>query len=183
MAILRNIFTINSDSTRRIRYLDYARGILMLSVLFHHSGAPLGEYILQFHMPALFVLSGYTEFILNKQKPLKTYIVSKFYRLIIPYLCFEFINLLLYILRDCICGPATFSPFSALISIIACINNPFSGLYGRLWFLPAIFVSSVFSYLIKRLCKNSYLGIAICCFLMTILSYVSFITLLKIESF
>jgi len=80
-----------------VLYLDFVRGILILLVLYHHSMAPYNEYILQFHMPALFILSGYTEYIINKDKSLGKYIKSKFLRLIVPYFSFEV--LILYCLR------------------------------------------------------------------------------------
>ena len=83
MDFIRNLFHIKSNGvSSRIAYLDFIRGIIILLVLYHHSDAPYGRYILQFHMPALFILSGYTEYLLNRAKPFQAYVKSKFYRLI-----------------------------------------------------------------------------------------------------
>lgn len=60
----------------------------------------------------------------------------------------------------------------ALNSIILCINNNYLGLYGRLWFLPAIFIASIFAYCAKHVSKNH--PILLCCSLAFFaLSYIS----------
>ena len=174
MAFIRKILIARiNHSEKRVTYLDFIRGILIISVLYHHSGAPFNSYILQFHMPALFVLSGYTEYILNREKPFASYVKAKAIRLIFPYFCFEIINLILFAILRPWLGKADLSIGDALISIITCINNSYIGLYGRLWFLPAIFVSSINSYLVKKLAKGKPYIIGIICILMLILSYVS----------
>ena len=161
------------DTTKRIYYLDFVRGILILLVLFHHSSAPGGTYVLQFHMAALFILSGITEYILNKKKSFFKYVKSKALRLLVPYLCFETLNLLIFLFEQWFIQKTDFSFESAVVSIVTCINNSYIGLYGRLWFLPAIFVCSVFSYIVKTFSKNNTFVISICCLLMFVLSYVS----------
>jgi len=62
----------------------------------------------------------------------------------------------------------------AFISIVTCVNNSYVGLYGRLWFLPAIFVCSIFAYLIKNVvCMKKSGLVAVFCIIMFVLSYVS----------
>lgn len=174
MDVIRNIFKIKSDdSPRRIGYLDFARGILILSVLYHHSAAPLGLYVLQFHMPALFILLGYSEFLLNKKKTIWEYVKTKFFRLVVPYFCFETVNFILFMLLKYPSNEVDFSFGDALISIITCINNSYPGLYGRLWFFPAIFVASILSYFIKLISKNKTYIISMFCVLMFAVSYIS----------
>ena len=174
MKFITNLFKLgNAPSANRIGYLDFIRGVFILLVLYHHSEAPYGRYILLFHMPALFILSGYTEYILNREKPFLTYVKSKFHRLIVPYFCFEILNLLLYLLFQRYLEKSYFTIGEAFVSIVACINNNYIGLYGRLWFLPAIFFSSVFSYLIKTHSKGNPSIIAAWCAVMFVLSYVS----------
>ncbi len=51
---------------------------------------------MQFHMPALFVLSGYTEFCIKKKTSFGAYVKAKFLRVIVPYFCFELLYLILY---------------------------------------------------------------------------------------
>lgn len=143
-------------------------------VLYHHSGAPLNEYVLQFHMPALFILSGYTEFILNKKVNFLDYVRSRFTRLIVPYLFFEMANLILFVGIQILSGTMDLSFVDAIISIVVCINNSYTGLYGRLWFLPAMFVCSVFSYVIKKkVSGNKPLIITLFIAVMLAFSYIS----------
>ena len=69
MEVIRNVFGIKQEeNSKRIEYLDFLRGILILLVLYHHASAPFSVFVLQFHMPALFVLSGYTEYLLKNRK-------------------------------------------------------------------------------------------------------------------
>lgn len=175
MNFFSNIFSVKTESYKnRVIYLDFVRGILILLVLYHHSMSPYNEYILQFHMPALFVLSGYTEYTLNKDRSMSEYIKSKFFRLVVPYLSFEVLNFILFSIRECLYGNIKIPYIDAFISIVTCVNNSYVGLYGRLWFIPAIFVCSIFAYLIKNIvCKNKSGFVAIFCVIMFVLSYVS----------
>lgn len=160
MSFIKNIFHIRTPEMQgRIIFLDHLRGILMLLVLLQHASAPGSNYILQFHMPALFFLSGYTEFVTNRQYSLREYIKNRGRRLIVPYVCFELVNYVLYLF---VCGLSRLgvplgsvvteaTVFDAFVSIVTCINNSYKGLYGRLWFLPAMFCSSLYAFMIKNL--------------------------------
>jgi len=57
----KSIFHIREKHhANRIQLLDFLRGAGMLLVVLHHSDIPHGHWILAFHMPLLFFLSGYT---------------------------------------------------------------------------------------------------------------------------
>lgn len=125
---VKTIFSI-SDNTiartgNRIELLDFLRGGAMILVLLHHSGVPFGKWILAFHMPLFFILSGYTEASINGhyQPQFGEFIVRKTKRLIIPYFSFEIINLLIWYIR-CILLRESIHIFSPLISIFLCINT------------------------------------------------------------
>ncbi len=172
---LLDIFSIRVPINKnRILILDFIRGMLVFSVLYHHAGSPFGPYVLQFHMPALFILSGYTESILNKNTSFFKYVKSRFFRLVVPYFFFEIANLILYVLINLFIKTMDFSFTLAIKDITTCLNSSYTGLYGRLWFLPAMFVCSVFSYIIKAiLCKNKHFIIALFIPVMLIFSYIS----------
>ena len=175
MNTLLNIFSVRVPINKnRIFILDFIRGILILLVLYHHSGAPLNQYVLQFHMPALFILSGYTEYILNKKVTFLDYVKSRFFRLIVPYLFFEIANFILFIGMQILSGTVNVSFIDAVKSIAGCVNNSYMGLYGRLWFLPAMFVCSIFSFVIKEMLSgNKPLFIALFIAVMIVFSYIS----------
>lgn len=44
---------------QRDKFIDFARGLAMILVLWHHASLPGSAYILGFHMPLFFFLSGY----------------------------------------------------------------------------------------------------------------------------
>lgn len=173
MSFIKKMLSIDTDVKNRIYYLDILRGILILLVLVHHSTVPIGKYILRFHMPALFILSGYTEFILGRKKPFPAYVKAKFCRLVIPYFLFESLSLIIFVLREFVKGRLDFSFVDAAIDIITCLTNSYQGLYGRLWFLPAMFLCAVFSYVIRYfICKEKTPWIGVCCLGMFALAYI-----------
>ena len=148
---MAKVFSLKTNRTpSRDNSIDFLRGGAMILVLLHHSGFPLGNFILAFHMPLFFVISGY----LNNQiggyeRPFKPYIKAKFKRLLIPYFAFEILNLLIWIAKMIIEHKAL-PGIESITSILTCINNDYMGLYGRLWFLPCIFVADIYVWLIVR---------------------------------
>lgn len=65
----------------------------MLLVLLHHSSVPNGEWILAFHMPLLFLLSGYADahrerLGLSHPRKFTEYFFNRFRRLVVPYFLF-----------------------------------------------------------------------------------------------
>lgn len=144
----------------RNELVDFLRGGAMIFVLLHHSGFPLGKYILAFHMPLFFIISGY---IYQNNKPKESffmYVKRRFVRLMIPYFCFEIINLVIWIIL-CYIRHESVNIIDAFISIITCINtSEYSGLYGRLWFLPCMFMSSIMFKTIIDLHKSKFSLIA-----------------------
>jgi len=136
----------------RFEILDFYRGLGMLLVLLHHAEVPLGEYILAFHMPLFFILSGYTAHI-HKQGQLNSflnYTTQRFKRLIVPYLCFELLNLVLYLIVAILKDRAFFL-VTSLISIVSCVNlEGYIGICGRLWFLPCMFMADIYVWLFKK---------------------------------
>lgn len=91
---LPSIFHIREpQSANRIELLDFLRGAGMLLVLLHHSDIPQGKWILTFHMPLLFLLSGYTMYLRPHSAGFQTFITGRFLRLVVPYFLFEGLNL------------------------------------------------------------------------------------------
>ncbi len=95
--------------TDQKRYINTARGIAILLVILGHSitedmaAASLPAFVLRIfvysvHMPVFFFISGYL-FQIKEQDyfslPLKKYTVSKFRRLMVPYISFSIINYLI----------------------------------------------------------------------------------------
>lgn len=126
----------------------------MVLVLYQHAAAPLHNLILTFHMPLMFVLSGYTEFIHPKEYPFKDYLKRRFFRLLVPYFLFECVNLLLW--QMVLVYQRGWQDVSeAIKSIVFVVNtDSYMGFYGRLWFLPCLFVADILFFAIRSHCRG-----------------------------
>lgn len=140
-----------AGSENRIELLDFLRGTGMLLVVVHHSDIPHGVWILLFHMPYLFFLSGYTTFLRSKQPPFFRFLKGRFCRLVIPYFLFEGANLAVWTASLILQGGWQ-DLSEALTAIVTCVNTEgYTGYYGRLWFWPCMFLSDILFYWIRRL--------------------------------
>ena len=171
--IIKNVFTIRTVSAQgRVEQIDFLRGVAMLLVLLHHSGFPLGDYILAFHMPLFFVLTGYLKYISRgEQRPIKIFLERRFKRLVVPYFIFEILNLIIWC-SMCILKQQSFPEISeTLIGIISCINNNYIGLYGRLWFLPCMFMADLYVWVILKFWKGNRFAQILSILILFILSF------------
>lgn len=92
------------EKEKRLVYLDIARGICILFVVFGHALIPtvrennelikgIYTYIYFFHMPVFFIVSGIIfENNLNKYTDNKKFLTKKFKLLIIPYIVFSCVS-------------------------------------------------------------------------------------------
>lgn len=157
---IESLFCIKQEALEgRSELLDFLRGAGMILVLLHHSDMPFGEWILAFHMPLLFVLSGYNEFLQKKTWRFWDYLKSKTLRLVIPYFAFEGINLFVWS-ASLIMQGGWQDLSEAALAIVSCLNTEgYTGYYGRLWFWPCLFVGDILFYFIKKICflfKNGF---------------------------
>ena len=143
---------------QRVGYFDIAKGIgIILVVAAHIEYMPLGlrEYIVTFHMPAFFVISGMLMHLTKEaERKVKPLLAHKSKRIFLPYLVFSLIYPATYYLRYMITGEG-YSPELFLQDIIAGIS-----LMGVsvLWFLPELF----FSELVTLFLVNTEFLIVVC---------------------
>lgn len=115
----------------RLGHIDIIKGFAILLILLGHllnAGSPLKQMIYVVNVPAFFIASG----IVCKPRSVKDSISSKFSSLLIPYLLWA----LIYV-----------SPSVRNIAYIMYGSNQSllnSGGNGMLWFIPVMFISSVF---------------------------------------
>jgi len=148
-------------TTKRIHYIDMAKGIGILLVVFGHSGFPAPEvnrWISSFHMPLFFLLSG---MLLSHtgahEKPLGSTIKKKARAILVPYLWFSIFSILFSAILD----SATFATYlpNALLQTVV-----FYGI-SVLWFLPSLFFGeTVFLFIRKHttLPVTALLSLIIC---------------------
>ena len=154
----RSIFHIQEPRFKnRDELLDFLRGAGMLLVLTHHSDLPgnYGQWILAFHMPFMFLLSGYTMYLRPHPDRFTDFVVGRFQRLILPYFFFEGLNLFVWSASLYLQGGWQ-DVTEAITAILACLNTDgYTGYYGRLWFWPCMFVSDIYFYWILRLAPRN----------------------------
>ena len=130
--------------SKRIEYIDVARGIgILLVVLAHNDFGYVSAFaykvIYSFHMPLFFFLSGY---FLNVSMPFVDFVKKRFTSLLKPYL---FTIFLIYF------GSVSFG----IMGFAAAIRRIVKSLYGsgqyidwvQLWFLPHLFAVSLYAFL------------------------------------
>ncbi|MBQ8304910.1 MAG: acyltransferase family protein [Blautia sp.] len=134
------------ETTRkRIEYLDIAKGIGILLVVWFHARGPYLRYIMHFHMPFFFLISGY---LYNAGAGLGHFIRRKVTSLYIP---FVFWNLFFYLLRrhgELFTNPASFRRHILLIVTTLDKDGAFC---GATWFLGSLFLMSILYKLIDTL--------------------------------
>lgn len=128
-------------SNSRVAWIDYMSGIGTLMVFMQHSCVPIiTRIILGFHMPLFFWISGYL-YQQNRscRKPFAKFIVSRFRRLIVPYLIWFAIDKGQAFLMRGREYPIEFAQ-EVFRSFIYCSS----------WFLPCLFLSEIVFHFINK---------------------------------
>ena len=78
----------NAQSTKRVAFLDVMKGIGILFVCLGHSVStmahPLNVFVLSFHMPLFFFVSGVV-FMSDAQRSFKEFVIRKMRAILLPY--------------------------------------------------------------------------------------------------
>lgn len=135
------------NEKKRIEYLDIAKGICLLLVIYAHARGPFFRFIYQFHMPFFFLVSGYLH---NSEKNRKDFILGKLYSLYIP---FVFWNLSITILR-LLTHPSKTKEYIILLFQILLTIEKDGQYFGATWFPAALFLVSCSYKLIESRIHN-----------------------------
>ena len=91
---IQNIDGKCCKSRKRLVWLDIMRAFLIIFMVIGHSTSPLVIYIYLFHMPAFFILSGFT-FDMDRYK-LKDFILKKTITILLPAVLINLIYIFFY---------------------------------------------------------------------------------------
>ena len=131
-------------------YPDIAKGIgIILVVLGHieYISLPLRNFIVSFHMPLFFVISGILMNLIQEEKrDLGTTAAKKAKRILLPYVYFSLLDTIVYLIYFYATGRD--GGFSTIFSYL--VNS--LTLYGIsvLWFLPALYGSELLFLKIRQ---------------------------------
>ena len=135
--------------SERVDWVDTLKFIGILSVILGHINFPLNGFIYTWHMPLFFMVSG---FFIKFETSFKNFAVKNFKRLMIPYFIFSIVGLFMEILKRYLLHREALDYVHEIKGIF--IDMDFAGLCNTyafvLWFLPTLFFSRIFLYLIKN---------------------------------
>ena len=144
--------------SKRIEWIDVAKGILILLVILGHSdvSAMAKNFINSFHMAAFFFLSGA---VFRFNGDVKELIRKRLKSIILPYLIFSTIMLMYRFMCTKVFGGA-FNFIDGIVSVFVPISGrKTTNVYG-LWFLPCLFWAEVLMALLLKTRKPA-LGFAV----------------------
>jgi polysaccharide biosynthesis protein PslL len=149
----------------RIIWLDLAKGIAIILVVFGHSLIDIGlnnHYIYWFHMPAFFILTGMVFTPPNIWKKFKSFLSKRFKQLIIPYISFL---VLITMVRYLYLGTQPLNWYiNDILHVIAGGQSIPSAAYVTMWFITCLFVSQLLiSILFISIRKNLFRILIIIC--------------------
>jgi fucose 4-O-acetylase-like acetyltransferase len=127
--------------SNRLQWLDTAKGITILLMVLGHTSIPsvLSNFIWAFHMPLFFIASGWTT---NWEKTdFIGFTKSKIRTLLVPFLVYSLVVLLMQIPQG-------------WVDLNHWIYNGW--ISYALWFIPVLFLASLFAKLIYGI-RNRYL--------------------------
>lgn len=145
-------------ASARVHYIDTAKGIgILLVVIAHHllGTDELHGWINSFHMPMFFMFTGFLMAHRNKTyKDAKQMIKEKADRLLYPYFTFCILIFVWYFVFYIILSNKPDEPLtSVLIKMVTTYG------YHALWFLPALFFSTILFLYINKSPKSNLMFI------------------------
>lgn len=140
----------------RKRYLDLLKGIGIFFVVYEHVVHVniIREYILDFHMPLFFFISGFL-FYPRKYNSISEFIKRKIKTLYFPYIFFFLITFCYWALIE---RNIRGNQYSIMHQFIGLFYGTSEGEHmhfnGALWFLPCLFITEILFYPISKF-KNT----------------------------
>jgi len=147
-----------TSKTKRLQYVDIARGIAMICIILGHLGNPsINRVVFTFHVPIFFFITGYFT---NNKRRLPEFAKNKLRTLIVPYIIACLAIIILGTLLGAHYGDAA-SAFKGWLSASLygagdSYTVPFTikGI-GAIWFLWATFWGSIFLRISLNFNKSS----------------------------
>ncbi len=141
---------MENRSDKHLIYPDIAKGIGIILVILGHIeyiSLPLRNFIVSFHMPLFFVISGILMNVTGEEnREFKSVVSKKAKHIMLPYLYFSVLDTLVYLLYFYATGRD-----GGMATVLSYITNTLT-FYGIsvLWFLPTLFASEIIFLLIRK---------------------------------
>ncbi len=146
--------------TKRISYLDMARGIGMVLVVMGHVtyiSPGVRHFITAFHMPLFFLISGMLLDIKKEEEKSYSWLFwKKLQRIMIPYVVFSMASFVMESVRVWAKGLDEWNVVLRQLFQSCCLQG-----VSTLWFLPALLMSELLFIGIRK--KNNHIGTILVC--------------------
>lgn len=154
----------------RIEYIDIAKGIGMLAVIFGHIMLSGNGFVLAyaFDMPLFIFLSG---LVFNKEKypKFKTFVISRSKSLLLPYVIFSVVTWALWAALSYVTHKDVISYFNPLLqTVIAQGSGQYFVHNYPLWFPTFLFLLEIIYYFV---CKTPKIINTIICILLAVVGF------------
>ncbi len=156
------------EQKKQIDWVDSMKAFLILAVVAGHSTSPLVTYIYLFHMPAFFLLSGYTY--RGGHYTLAAFIRKKIVTILLPAICINVLYIVIYSVMGRYPVYACFTAteplrFSKWMTGLL-LHLQTTELGGATWFLFVLFEVQVIVRLLEWMtqkfrCKWGFLGLVL----------------------
>lgn len=155
---------------KRIKWIDYAKAIAIVCVIYGHTYENIiVKWIYSFHMPLWFFLSGIT---FKYYEDMNTFIKKKCKSIIVPYIQFGIIRIIWISIKKIVLYrdyDMTYI-FKLLVGIV--VNKRNEEYSIGLWFLPLLFFTELFAYLIiNKFRKKKYFMFYVECVIILLLVF------------
>lgn len=133
----------------RIDWLDFAKGIGILCVVFGHTQIPyISEYLIRpFHVPLFFFLSGFCFSV--KKYNIKEFLSKKIKSLLMPYIFFSLIWIVYETINETIVNGFSFKFLLNEFKLYILQNH-----LHAIWFITCIFLLQMLAYILVSVCKD-----------------------------
>lgn len=122
--------------SKRVEYLDIAKGLGIILVVWAHAKGPFSGYIYQFHMPLFFLISGY---LFNARNSFRQFLTGKVKSIYIPFVMW---NLLAVGIKTVLNSNNWEANAKQSLEILLTLSKD-GRFFGATWFLGALFMVSV----------------------------------------
>jgi len=158
----------------RISWIDNLKGIGVIFIIFGHSiSCPdfLIDYLFSFHVPLFFFIAG-LNFNNNLLSNFKLFFKKRAERLLVPYIFFNILSYVFWIIRVKIMGsPQEVPIIRPLIGILYGNGNNSWLIHNEpLWFFVCLFVAQIFLFFILKIAKTK-LQIIVLLFVFAVIGY------------
>lgn len=146
----------------RLKWVDIARAIAMIAIIMGHPKSNLGvvtAFCYAFHVPLFFMISG-ALFSASKCNSLKECIVKYSKSILLPYLLLYTCNILLWFINWRVISDSYVSGDEILAGVYYGnqLVKPMAN--GALWFLPALFLTSISAWVVLKKFGETASGLA-----------------------